>query len=296
MEVIIMSESDTGHHAHHSEAHHVHTTTHHKQDVSPYILPASILLASLIVAWAVMSSGAALENSLSGLITLTGDSTGNVNPPAPDAGDLGPPRLTNETMTALLADAPASDGSSSADIVVIEYSDYQCPFCQRWFTSTKGQFFSTFVDTGIVEFAYKDFPLANIHPQAEPMARAARCAGDQGKYWEMHDAMFTNPLPSGSAVSMETMQPWIASVGLNETQFGACFNANTYASEVQANFAEGQSLGVSGTPSFVIGLRGEPGQLIVGACPFDAFQTAINAIREGKDWQQIPNSCTVVTS
>jgi protein-disulfide isomerase len=118
---------------------------------------------------------------------------------------------------------------------------------------------------------------------AAPSANAARCAGDQGKYWEYHDALYAeqNALNAqGGTVqyTLDDLKAWGKKIGLNESQFNACVDDNTYASEIAANMAEGQTVGVGGTPSFVIGLRNETGQLVVGAQPYSTFETALNSL------------------
>lgn len=86
----------------------------------------------------------------------------------------------------------AVQGNANAKVTLVEFSDYQCPFCARFFTQTEGQIKKEYVDTGKVKFYYRDFPLPQIHPGAQKAAEAARCAGDQGKYWEYHDSLFQN--------------------------------------------------------------------------------------------------------
>lgn len=97
--------------------------------------------------------------------------------------------VTRETVS--MGDLPVQ-GNNNAKITIIEFSDYQCPFCERFFTQTEGQLKKEYIDTGKVKFYYRDYPLSQIHPGAQKAAEAARCAGDQGKYWEYHDLIFQN--------------------------------------------------------------------------------------------------------
>lgn len=96
-----------------------------------------------------------------------------------------------ERKTVNVGNLPAL-GNANAKVTIVEFSDYQCPFCERFFTQTEGQIKKEYVDTGKVKFYYRDFPLTQIHPGAQKGAEAARCAGDQNKYWEFHDAVFQN--------------------------------------------------------------------------------------------------------
>ncbi|MBI2039543.1 thioredoxin domain-containing protein [Candidatus Microgenomates bacterium] len=98
---------------------------------------------------------------------------------------------TTQRVTVGNGDLPVQ-GNQSAKVTLIEFSDYQCPFCGRHFTQTEGQLKKEYIDTGKVKFYYRDFPLSQIHPGAQKAAEAARCAGDQSKYWEYHDLVFTN--------------------------------------------------------------------------------------------------------
>lgn len=98
---------------------------------------------------------------------------------------------TVQRVTVGNGDLPAL-GQTSAKVTLIEFSDYQCPFCERHFSQTEGQLKKDYIDTGKVKFYYRDFPLSQIHPGAQKSAEAARCAGDQNKYWEYHDSLFQN--------------------------------------------------------------------------------------------------------
>lgn len=98
---------------------------------------------------------------------------------------------TIERVTVGKGDLPPS-GNENAKVTLIEFSDYQCPFCERHFTQTEGQIKTEYIDTGKINFYYRDFPLSQIHPGAQKAAEAARCAGDQGKYWQYHDLVFRN--------------------------------------------------------------------------------------------------------
>lgn len=260
-----------GEHAHHAHA---------KSDsFSAYVLPVSILLAAVIVGWSMMSSATTIATGLEGT-SLGAVVPNNDIPSVPAANpDLAAPTVS-KTMAELLEGAASVTGSDDAPVVLVEFSDYQCPFCRRWYNDAKAKLFSNYVDTGKLQVAFKDFPLS-FHPMAEPSSRAARCAGAQGKYWEMHDKMFDeqNVLNATGTVQYtnDDLKAWAAELGVNTTEFNSCLDNNTYSAEVQANFAEGSANGVSGTPSFFIGKRGDKGQLIVGAQPYASFEAAIEA-------------------
>jgi protein-disulfide isomerase len=162
------------------------------------------------------------------------------------------------------ADDDAFKGSANAAVTIIEFSDYECPFCTRFYEETLPLIEQNYIDTGKVKFVYRDYPLG-FHPNAQKAAEAAECAGEQGKYWEMHDKLF-----DGGALDTTSLKQYAEDIGLDTASFNDCLDSGEMASEVQQDFSDGQSYGVSGTPSFFIN-----GVLIVGAQPYDAFEQAI---------------------
>ncbi|HRW03518.1 MAG TPA: thioredoxin domain-containing protein [Caldilineaceae bacterium] len=164
-------------------------------------------------------------------------------------------------------------GDPEAPVTIVEFSDYQCPFCQRFFQETKPQLDKTYIATGKVRFVYKDFPLDNIHPQARVAALAAECAGAQDAYWGMHNRLFQGKDEwADQAQAVEVLQQYASELGLDTVSFNDCMDNQSYAAEIQADFEEGQRAGVSGTPTFYVN-----GQPLVGAQPFAAFVQLIEA-------------------
>jgi len=164
-------------------------------------------------------------------------------------------------------DGDPSIGSKDATVTIVEFSDFQCPFCERFYSQTFLQIKSEYIDTGKVRFVYRDFPL-NFHAQAEKTAEAAECANEQGKFWEYHDKIFQNQ----QSLSIENLKLWAKQIGLDTTKFDSCLDTGKYQSEVQKDQKDGISLGVSGTPAFFIN-----GKALIGAQPFAAFKQLIDA-------------------
>lgn len=166
-------------------------------------------------------------------------------------------------------------GNTKAPVTLIEFSDYQCPFCQRHYTQTFGQIKKDYVDTGKVKYVLRDYPLS-FHPNAEPAAEAAECAGDQGKYWDMHAALFQNhDTWSNAADAKPFFTQYAKDMGLDVAKFTACIQGGSKKAEIQKDLADGQNAGIQGTPGFwVIGPDGK-GEMISGAQPYDVFKTAI---------------------
>jgi len=163
-------------------------------------------------------------------------------------------------------------GSKNAPVVVIEFSDYQCPFCRSFWKDSLSQLKKEYVDTGKARFVYRDYPLS-FHPMAASYAQAAECAGDQNKYWEMHDKIFGEQEKKGQGTVQFTVQDvkkWALDIGLSADKFNKCLDSEKYKSEVEKDFNDGSVAGVSGTPAFFIN-----GRSIVGAQPYNAFKAII---------------------
>jgi len=169
-------------------------------------------------------------------------------------------------MKALSDDDPFL-GKADAPVTIVEWSDYECPFCQRFHSETFGQIVTNYVNTGKVKFVYRDFPLS-FHPQAQKAAEAAACAGKQGKYFEMHDLLFSK----GVQGSVAGFKQYAKDLGLNSAQFDSCLDSGETASEIAKDEQDGVSAGIQGTPGFIV-----DGRLISGAQPYTVFQQAIDA-------------------
>lgn len=183
----------------------------------------------------------------------------------------------NGQANAKVADVKVDDdpvlGSKNAPVTIIEFSDYQCPFCRVFWKDSFSQLKKEYIDTGKVRFVYRDYPLS-FHPMSEPTAQAAECADDQGKYWEFHDKVFGEEQKKGQGTVTYTvtdLKSWASQLGLNTSQFNQCLDSGKYKEEVAKDFADGQAAGVSGTPSFFIN-----GKMVVGAQPFASFKTIID--------------------
>jgi protein-disulfide isomerase len=167
-------------------------------------------------------------------------------------------------------------GKTSAPIVMIEYTDLQCPFCQQFHNTAFDEIKKNYIDTGKVLYVSRDFPL-DFHPWARPAAIAARCAGDQGKFWELRNTLQTN----ADKLSKEMIAQHAKDLNLDMKKFQACADSDFYTADINKQVAEGTAAGVSGTPSFIIG-KVENGQLdgvrLVGAMPYASFDAKIQEL------------------
>lgn len=164
-------------------------------------------------------------------------------------------------------DDDAIKGDVNAPVTIVEFSDFECPFCGRYVQDTYPSIVEEYIDTGKVRYVFRDFPL-NFHANAQKASEAAECAGEQGMYWEMHDVLFENQ----NALGIASLKTYADELGLDTDDFDECLDSGAMADEVLQDMADGQAYGVSGTPAFFIN-----GKLISGAQPFSAFEVEIEA-------------------
>jgi protein-disulfide isomerase len=177
-----------------------------------------------------------------------------------------------------------SRGLASAPVTIVEFSDYECPYCGEFFQETLPLLMTNYVNKGQVRLVYRDFPMSSLHPRAMKAAEAARCAGDQQRYWEYHDALFKNQV---SLEDSDLVQRALT-LKLDTAAFHRCLGSGQQVDAIQGSVAEGQRAGVEGTPSFFIGSV-DPGTTTVriagvirGAKPYAAFQQVIEGLLNGR--------------
>lgn len=201
------------------------------------------------------------------VVSLDGSDT---VPPAIDTGDApsNDPVILDE---AKLKDAPVK-GNANAPVTIVEFSDFECPFCERFYSDAYKQILEQYVATGKAKILFMQFPLS-FHPQAQKAAEASLCVfaqkGNDG-FWKMHDTIFENQ----ADLSVSNLKQWARDlgIGLDSSRFDRCLDNGEFEARVNAELAYGQQLGVSGTPSFFV--NGKP---LVGAQPFSAFKQVIDA-------------------
>ena len=177
---------------------------------------------------------------------------------------------------ALIEDNDPVLGDSDAGVTIIEFSDFQCPFCERAANGAIADFKrSSYFSDGEVNLIYKHLPLNSIHPYAQKAGEAAECANRQGSFWEYHDALFANQ----GALDVDSLKSYAAQVGLNTGDFNSCLDNGDASSEVSKETAQGQSIGARGTPFFVV-VNNDNGKstTVSGAVPWTNFEAAISAV------------------
>ena len=180
---------------------------------------------------------------------------------APDANNQENPILEVNT------DGDPVEGSKNAPVTIVEFSDFQCPYCGRFAIETLSQIKTNYIDTGKVKVVYKDFPLS-FHENAQKAAEAAQCAFDQDKFWEFHDKIFQNQ----QDLSVISLKRFASELELNTEKFNGCLDSGKMAARVQKDVQEGASVGISGTPAFLVNGIG-----VTGAQPFEVFKQIIDS-------------------
>lgn len=216
------------------------------------------------------------------------------------------PSPQTSKIVSLSGEGVATLGQNDAPITIVEFSDFQCPFCRNFWQDTLPSIKKDYIDTGKARIVYRNFPLS-FHPGAKPAAEAADCAGEQGKFWGMHDKIFAEQTKLGQGTvnfTSDDLKKWATAIGLDKTKFNACLDSEKYASEVEKDLAEGTADGVSGTPSFFVAAKlplkldvdylnqrlaaGEMviyfdnGAFIEGAQPSSVFKGVIDKLLAGK--------------
>jgi protein-disulfide isomerase len=179
-------------------------------------------------------------------------------------------------------------GDSGARVAIIEYSDFECPYCGQYERNTSPQILEHYIKTAKVKLFYRDLPLP-MHPHALSATSAARCAGEQGKYWEMHDSLFAKQ----TALSDPALLERAKTLGLDANKFTECFSSDKYSDDLRKSVAEAQRMGIDGTPTFFIGTIGRDGDVvniskrIIGARSFETFQSALDEVLAARNQEAV---------
>ena len=172
-------------------------------------------------------------------------------------------------------------GADGAPVTLVEFTDYQCPYCSRFFKTTLTSIKKEYIDTGKVRLVVKDLPLA-MHPNARSAAVAAHCADDQDHFWAMHDSLFEN----NRQLQDEHLAQYAQDIGLDTERFQECFGSDRHNSMIEADVAEANGQGITGTPTFIVGRTTDDvveGVKLRGAQPVEEFRTYIDALLKALD-------------
>lgn len=232
------------------------------------MIPAWLTAPIAILLGAVMISGSILYTGSGGRAAVGPSALQPTN-----NGDNEPDITIQDPGKLVQTDDPML-GNAKAKVTIVEFSDFQCPFCRTFWSNTYSQIKRDYIDTGKVRLVFRDYPLS-FHEAARPSALAANCANEQGRFWSYHDAIFAEQAKKGQgtiAYGVTELKEWARQVGMDMSRFIPCLDSAKYLSEVEQDVADGSAVGVSGTPSFFIN-----GKLIVGAQPYSSFKALIDA-------------------
>lgn len=242
-------------------------------------LERSILLGSMIISIAILMHGGIIKVAPKTAPQPVAAQQGA----APAAQAPQPPQQPTSARISL-DDDPVL-GNKNAKVTLIEFSDYECPFCKRHFDQVYPSLKKDYIDTGKIKMVFRDYPLPFHDPMATFEANAANCAKEQGgdsAYFKFHDAIFAKTKSNGNGLTKDEVYQFASDLGLNQANLKNCADSLKYAEEVKKDSADGSVAGVSGTPAFFVG-KSDPsgnitGQLIVGAQPYTAFQVVIDPL------------------
>lgn len=243
--------------------------------------PTAILIGSVIISLAILING--------GIIKIKGTTAGTSNPaqaaqvptqPIQQAPQAAIPDSTGPVKVSVDDDPVLGD--KNAKLTLIEFSDYECPFCKRSFDQLLPELKKNYIDTGKMKLVYRDLPLP-FHQNAHKEAEAAECARAQGGdsvYFKYHDQIFTKTTSNGTGLALDQLPVIAQSLGLNISQFQQCLDSGKFKDEVDKDIADAGKVGVNGTPTWFVGKTTSEGIIegtkIVGAQPFSAFQPTID--------------------
>jgi len=190
------------------------------------------------------------------------------------------PTEQSKLVMKISADNDPVIGNLDAPITIIEFSDFQCPFCARFYSQTLPLIYEEYIDQGKVKLVFRDFPIQSIHPNAVPAAVASECANEQGKFKEMHDILFDNQNQWNNQETVDALSlfsQYATEIQLEQETFDSCLTSGKYIEEIQKDLNDGQNYGVTGTPGFFVGNDQIGYVQIKGAQPFDIFKKVIDA-------------------
>ncbi len=246
-----------------------------KISIALYALAGAVLVIGVLLALSIGMTYRSLNKKVSGIsdqVTALDkkvtdlSSAGLAGAPgaAAPAAPTGPVNITLPSGAPMIGDA-------NAKVTIVEFADFQCPFCGRFFTDTLPDLKTKYINTGKAKLYYQDF--AFLGDESNLAANAAKCAADQGQFWQYHDYLFSHQNGENQgAFSAVNLKAFAKTLGLDTSKFGTCVDSNAHAADVTAETNEGKGYGVNSTPTIFI-----DGNMIVGAQPTATFEQAIDA-------------------
>ncbi len=235
---------------------------------NPMVLPISIVIAGVIIAIAIIlsSNNANVSKNSKSTNSSTNTTANTITPPT-----------NNKVVTVSLGTNPVEGNLKTAKVGIVEYGDFQCPYCKQFANGAGDSIYTNFVKTGEAVFTFRDYPLVNIHPLSTEMAIEGRCFSAQGKFWQYYNKMYSTT-QNNNTPSIVT--GYARAMGLNMTKYASCVTNKTYEPQIQKDIASGNRINLGGTPTIVIGTlkNGKvQGQMILGAYSYSYFENIIKS-------------------
>jgi protein-disulfide isomerase len=244
-------------------------------DIRPYIGPAANLFAAIIIGTSLVISAGLLANAVRDA-NVAGAATTATSSSTTSSEDAVTTATTNIDDDAILGNP------ETAKVAIVEFSDYECPYCKRFRDETLDTLKEKYIDTGLAIFVYRDLPLSFHEPAASMSANATECAQAQAGsvgYFTVHDWIFANTGTNGVGYELDALIAAAPSLGLDGTALKSCIEAETYKTEIEKDASDATNIGINGTPGFVIGTLGADGsvtgEIITGAMPTAVFEQTI---------------------
>lgn len=246
-------------------------------NIEAFLTPIAIFIGSLMISFSILYSAGRL---VSGDSILGAADSGNDTVDSGDTADAAPPTVVAGKTT--IDDDPILGDKSKAKVAIIEFSDYECPFCKRHFQQTHESIVKDFVDTGKAILVFRDFPLSFHDPLATKEAMAGECVDELGgdaKYYQYHDKVFNATNSNGEGLDTSKLYTFASEVGVNSAKFKDCLDSEKYKEEIQSDIADGSAAGIDGTPGFIIGVLDKEGNVdgvvVSGAQAYATFKSTI---------------------
>ena len=237
------------------------------QKSNSYMLPISIIIAGIIISLAIiLSSRSTTQNKPA---TISNNKSTNTN--------TIPQNNNTQNVTVSLGTNPILGNIKKAKVGIVEFGDFQCPYCKAFYQTAQNEILTHFINNGKAVFAFRDYPLTLIHPLAANLAIDGRCFGEQGKFWQFDHVIYSS---SQNNDTQQTILGYVNQMHLNTSEYENCVNQNLYKTQIQKDVNAGNRIKVQGTPSFVIGKlkNGKiTGQLILGTYSFNHYSSIIQS-------------------
>lgn len=251
-----------------------------KNPLSEMSTSTAILIGAFIISFTILLSGGVIK--IKGF-NISKESGGTQAVQVPTQPTQQAPSQPSGPVKISIADSPVL-GDKNAPVTLVEFVDYECPFCKRFFEQTYSDIKKAYIDTGKVKLVIRELPLP-FHQNAHKESQAALCARDQGGdiiYFKYHDEIFKRTTSNGTGLALDQLPKIATDIGIDGTKLQNCLTEEKYKAKVDKDVKDANAVGATGTPSFLVGKSSNDmeieGQIVVGAQPFSAFQTIIDQL------------------